>query len=128
MDARGRRYERVRVSGSPRAAGFLRRARSRGLAAGDRVRAERELARALVHAPLDGLRGRRDGREGDGRRVVREVVRVRVSGGRRAPWRIQFDSAELRCLAVMRRRKSVLVGERFQAVSIIYMAARLCQF
>ena len=54
------------------------RARSRGLAAGDRVRAERELARALVHAPLDGLRGRRDGREGDGRRVVRQVVRVRV--------------------------------------------------
>ena len=37
----------MRVAGSPRAAMFLRRARSRGLAAGDRVRAERELARAL---------------------------------------------------------------------------------
>ena len=68
----------MRVSGSPRAAGFLRRARSRGLAAGDRVRAERELARALVHPPLDGLRGRRDDREGDDRRVVRVEVRARV--------------------------------------------------
>ena len=52
----------MRVAGSPQAAGFLKRARSRGLAAGDRVRAERELARALVHAPLDGLRGHHDDR------------------------------------------------------------------
>ena len=44
-DAR-RDYVRVRVAGSPRAAVCLTWARSHGLAAGDRVRVARELARA----------------------------------------------------------------------------------
>ena len=78
---------RVRVAGSPRAAVCLTWARSHGLAAGDRVRAARELARACVkrNACLWSSGSSSEGRLGEEKGVLSGAVTSSVD--------LKFESA-----------------------------------